>query len=102
MNFWKIRGRIFQFAAHFAVFSLLFRLGFGEDCREGRVVDGEAGAGDGEGCGELRMVFAEILSRKEEIVVAGGVEPVAAGLPNAALHQRVDEPQLGERARRLV
>ena len=64
--------------------------------------EGEAGAGGGEGGGELRVVFAEVLGGDEEVVVAGGVEPVADGGPEAAGHERVDEAQLGESVRRDV
>ena len=62
--------------------------------------EGEAGTGGGEGGGELRVVFAEVLGGDEEVVVAGGVEPVADGGPEVAGHKRVDEAQLAERARR--
>ena len=44
----------------------------------------EAGLGGGEGGGELRMVFAEVLGGEEDVVVAGGVEPVADGGPEVA------------------
>lgn len=62
---------------------------------------GEAKAGfcRGEGGGELRMVFAEVLGGDEDVVVAGGVEPVADGGPEVARHEGVDEAQLGEGAR---
>ena len=46
------------------------------------------------------MVFAEVLGGDEEVVVAGGVEPVADGGPEVAGHERVDEAQLAECARR--
>ena len=62
---------------------------------------GEAGAGGGEGGGELRVVFAEVLGGDEEVVVAGGGgEPVADGGPEVAGHERVDEAQLEENMRR--
>ena len=48
------------------------------------------------------MVFAEILCGDEEIVVAGSVEPVADAKPEIARHERVDETQLRERARRRL
>ena len=60
----------------------------------------EAGFCRGEGGGELRMILAEILRGNEDVVVAGGVEPVANGGPEIARHEGVDEAQLGERARR--
>ena len=59
----------------------------------------EAGLGGGEGCGELRMVSAEVLGGDEDVVVAGGVEPVADGGPEIARHEGIDEAQLGEGAR---
>ncbi len=74
--------------------------GIGEDGGNFGFGEGEAGAGGGEGGGELRVVFAEVLGGDEEVVVAGGVEPVADGGPEAAGHERVDEAQLAERARR--
>ena len=37
------------------------------------------------------MVFAEVLGSDEDVVVAGGVEPVADGRPEVARHERVDE-----------
>ena len=74
--------------------------GFGEDGGDLVGGEGEAGADDGEGGGELRVVFAEVLGGDEEIVVAGGVEPVADGGPEVAGHERVDEAQLAECARR--
>ena len=46
------------------------------------------------------MVFAEVLGGDEEVVVAGGVEPVADSGPEVAGYERVDEAQLAERARR--
>ena len=46
------------------------------------------------------MVFAEVLGGDEEVVVAGGVEPVADGRSEVTGHERVDEAQLAERARR--
>lgn len=46
------------------------------------------------------MIFAEVLGGNEEVVVAGGVEPVADGGPEVAGHERVDEAQLAECARR--
>ena len=49
---------------------------------------------------EKRVVFAEVLGGDEEVVVAGGVEPVADGWPEVAGHKRVAEAQLAERARR--
>ena len=49
---------------------------------------------------EKRVVFAEVLGGDEEVVVAGGVEPVADGGPEVAGHERVDEAQPAERARR--
>ena len=49
---------------------------------------------------EKRVVFAEVLGGDEEVVVAGGVEPVADGGPEVAGHERVDEAQLAECARR--
>ena len=72
----------------------------GKDGGDFGFVEGEAGAGGGEGGGELRVVFAEVLGGDEEVVVAGGVEPVADGGPEVAGHKRVDEAQLAERARR--
>ncbi len=74
--------------------------GSGEDGGDFGVGEGEAGAGGGEDGGELRVVFAEVLGGDEEVVVAGGVEPVADGGPEVAGHERVDEAQLAERARR--
>ena len=47
------------------------------------------------------MILAEILGGKEDVVVAGGVEPIADGGPEIARHERVDETQLRERARRF-
>ena len=46
------------------------------------------------------MVFAEVLGGNEDVVVAGGVEPVADGGPEIARHEGVDEAELGESARR--
>ncbi len=70
--------------------------GIGKDGGDFGFVEGEAGAGGG----ELRVVFAEVLGGDEEVVVAGGVEPVEDGGPEIAGHERVDEAQLAERARR--
>ena len=72
----------------------------GEDGGDFGFGEGEAGAGGGEGGGELGMVFAEVLGGDEEVVVAGGVEPVADGRTEVAGHERVDEAQLAECARR--
>ena len=47
------------------------------------------------------MILAEILGGKEDVVVAGGVEPIADGGPKIARHERVDEAQLREGARRF-
>ena len=55
------------------------------------VGEAEAGLGGGEGGGELRMILAEVLSGDEDVVVAGGVEPVADGGPKVAGHEDVDE-----------
>lgn len=46
------------------------------------------------------MIFAEVLGGNEEVVVAGSIEPVADGGPEVAGHERVDEAQLAEGARR--
>ena len=59
--------------------------GSGEDGGDFGFGEGEAGAGGGEGCGELRVVFAEVVGGDEEVVVAGGVEPVADGWPEVAV-----------------
>ena len=85
-----------------AVIARLVDDGFGEDGGDLVGGEGEAGAYGGEGGGELRVVFAEVLGGDEEVVVAGGVEPVADGGPEAAGHERVDEAQLGESVRRDV
>ena len=48
------------------------------------------------------MVFAEFLRGDEDVVVAGGVEPVANGGPEVAGHERGDEAELTEPTRRTV
>ncbi len=65
-----------------------------------RLVGDGSGEDGGEGGGELRVVFAEVLGGDEEVVVAGRFEPVADGGPEVAGDERVDEAQLAERARR--
>ena len=45
------------------------------------------------------MVFAEVLGGDEDVVVAGGVEPVADGGPEIARHEGIDEAQLRDGAR---
>ena len=78
----------------------LSRKGFHEDCGGFGIGEAEAGFCRGEGGGELRMVFTEILGGEEDVVVARGVEPVADGGPEIARHEGVDEAELGESARR--
>ena len=78
----------------------LGRRGFGKDGGDLVGGEGEAGADGGEGGGELRMVFADVLRGGEEVVVAGLVEPVADDGPETALGEGSDEAQLGEGARR--
>ena len=46
------------------------------------------------------MILAEVLGGDEDVVIVGGVEPVADGGPEVAGHERVDEAQLREGARR--
>ena len=46
------------------------------------------------------MIFAEVLGGDEDVVIAGGVEPIANGGPEIARHEGVDEAELGESARR--
>ena len=69
------------------------RGGFGGGEAEARFCRGKSG-------GELRMILAEVLGGDEDVVVAGGVEPVADGRPEIARHEGVDEAELGESARR--
>lgn len=39
------------------------------------------------------MVFAEVLGGNEDVVVAGGIEPVADGGPEIARHEGTRGPQ---------
>lgn len=77
----------------------LSRKGFHEDCGGFGIGEAEAGFCRSEGGGELRMILAEVLGGNEDVVVAGGVEPVADGGPEIARHEGVDEAQLGESTR---
>ena len=74
--------------------------GFREDRGNVGIGEAEAGLGGGEGCGELWMILSEVLRGNEDVIVAGGVEPVADGGPEIARHEGVDEAELGESARR--
>lgn len=78
----------------------LSRKSFREDRGNVGIGEAEAGLGGGEGCGELWMILSEVLRGNEDVVIAGGVEPVADGEPEVAGHERVDEAQLREGARR--
>ena len=62
--------------------------------------EGEAGVDGGEGGGELRVVFADVLRGGEEVVVAGFVEPVADGGPETAFGEGGDEAAGGKNLER--
>ena len=70
--------------------------GFREDGGDLVGGEGKAGVDGGEGGGELRVVFANVLCGGEEVVVAGLFESVADGGPETVLGEGCDEAAGGK------